>query len=131
MPRVKFITAGHSHMAGNFSAGDTYTGDEAVCRHFVEDARCAVWDNVQEVQAPGQQPDGAPTREELDAALAALPGDHVDPAYVLRAMRSHFGDLFTDDDASRVCELVKAPAAADKPAADKPAETDKPARRRS
>lgn len=64
MPRVKFITTGHSHMAGNFSTGDTYTGDEAVCRHFVEDARCAVWD---EVQASEQQPPAPPSPAEAPA----------------------------------------------------------------
>lgn len=73
MPRVKFITTGHSHLAGNFSAGDTYTGDEAACRHFVEDAQCAVWDEVQQVQASGQgaEPARGPSARRTAVAPAA------------------------------------------------------------
>lgn len=70
MPRVKFITTGHSHLVGNFSDGDTYTGDEAVCRHFVEDAHCAKWDVVQ----ASAQPDAAtaaPTKAEAKRKAAA------------------------------------------------------------
>lgn len=66
MPRVKFITTGHSHLAGNFSAGDTFTGDEAACRHFVEDARCAEWD---EVQASGQPAGDEPAAEAQPVAV--------------------------------------------------------------
>jgi hypothetical protein len=68
MPRVKFITTGHSHLAGSFSAGDTYTGDEVACRHFVEDARCAVWD---EVQTSAAAPCADPSRAELDSLVNA------------------------------------------------------------
>lgn len=46
-------------------------------------------------------------REALDAAINTLPGGNTDPDYVVRAMRSHFGDVFTDDDESRVRELVR------------------------
>jgi len=66
MPRVKFITTGHSHLVGNFSAGDAYNGAEAVCRHFVEDAHAAVWDEVKAeepvVQTPGPVSAPAPAR---------------------------------------------------------------------
>ena len=78
MPRVKFITTGHSHLAGNFSAGDTFTGGEAECRHFVEDARCAVWDDEKVapagVQAPAKTPKAAkspPARASRQAAADA------------------------------------------------------------
>lgn len=49
----------------------------------------------------------APTRAELDGALAALPGDNTDADYVVRGMRSYFGGLFTDDDEKTVREVVK------------------------
>lgn len=49
----------------------------------------------------------APTRKGLDMALASLPGDHTDADYVVRGMRGHFGELFTDDDEAAVRELVK------------------------
>ncbi|MBX8534538.1 hypothetical protein K5D33_07345 [Pseudomonas cichorii] len=49
------------------------------------------------------------SREALNAALSALPGDQVDPDYVVSGMRGHFGDLFTQEDEDRVRELVKAP----------------------
>ena len=50
-------------------------------------------------------------RAELDAALERLPDDKNDPDYVVRAMRSHFGTVFTDADEARVREVVVAPAA--------------------
>lgn len=50
------------------------------------------------------------TREELDAALDALPGDQSDPDYVVGSMRSYFGELFTQEDESRVRTLVKGQA---------------------
>lgn len=49
------------------------------------------------------------SRKALDAALNALPGDKVDPDYVVGSMRSFYGDLFTQEDEARVRELVKAP----------------------
>ena len=45
-------------------------------------------------------------RAELDAALDGLPGDQNNQDYVVGAMRSHFGDLFTADDEAKVRELV-------------------------
>lgn len=50
-------------------------------------------------------------RAELDEALATLPGHESDANYVVSAMRSHFGDLFTADDEAKVRELVKPSAA--------------------
>lgn len=49
------------------------------------------------------------SREALDLALTALPGDQTDPEYVVGSMRRHFGDLFTQADEDRVRELVKTP----------------------
>ena len=46
-------------------------------------------------------------REELDEALAQLPGEYDDPEYVVEGMRSHFGGTFTAEDEKRVRELVK------------------------
>lgn len=39
-----------------------------------------------------------PTRAELDAELAKLPNTQTDPDYVVKAMQSHWGDVFTADD---------------------------------
>ena len=68
-------------------------------------------------------------RAELDAALASLPGENSDPEYVVRAMRSHFGAVFTDTDEARVREAVVAPIAqATAPApAEEPAAAPAPA----
>ena len=49
------------------------------------------------------------SRTALDSALAALPGEQSDPDYVVGSMRSHFGDLFTQEDEDLVRELVKVP----------------------
>lgn len=58
----------------------------------------------------------AALREELDAALAELPGTHTDPDYVVGAMRSFYGTIvFTEADEARVRELVKAPGESDSP----------------
>lgn len=46
------------------------------------------------------------TREQLDEALSKLPGDQDDQDYVVTAMRSHFGDLFTQGDEDMVRSLV-------------------------
>lgn len=52
----------------------------------------------------------ARSREELDAALDALPGDQTDPGYVVSSMRNYFGDLFTQEDEERARALVKSQA---------------------
>ncbi|MCZ8073841.1 MAG: hypothetical protein O9341_06885 [Paucibacter sp.] len=41
--RIKFTHSGHAHAVGNFQAGDIFTGDPALCRHYVEEAGCAEW----------------------------------------------------------------------------------------
>lgn len=51
-------------------------------------------------------------RAELDKAIAGLPGENTDADYVVRAMRSHFGAVFTDADEAKVREVVILPRAA-------------------
>jgi len=66
-----------------------------------------------------KQAKGAPTRKQLDEAIAGLPGEQTDPDYVVNAMRSHFGDQFTAGDELMVREVVVAkPADETKPSAD-------------
>lgn len=62
MPRIRFTHTGHSHLIGNFAAGDLYTGSPEACRHFVDEARCAEWADTSAdpsgaapVQAPAPQ----------------------------------------------------------------------------
>ena len=56
---------------------------------------------------------GAPTRDDLDKALAEVeavagtPGGYKDPDYVVAGMRTHFGALLTADDEARIRELFK------------------------
>lgn len=54
--------------------------------------------------------DAVRTREELDTALATLPGDYTDPDFVVTGMRRHFGELFTAADEAKIRDLVKPPA---------------------
>lgn len=54
----------------------------------------------------------ADARAALDIALRQLPGGNEDPDYVARAMRNHFGAVFTDADEAKVREVVLAPQAA-------------------
>lgn len=56
-------------------------------------------------------------RAALDASIAALPGDYTDPEFVVKGMRSHYGDLFTAADEAAVRERVKPPSPAPAPAA--------------
>lgn len=51
----------------------------------------------------------ADARAALDIALRQLPGGNDDPDYVARAMRNHFGAVFTDADEAKVREVVLAP----------------------
>lgn len=48
-------------------------------------------------------------RTALDISLRELPGGNDDPDYVARAMRSHFGAVFTDADEAKVREVVLVP----------------------
>ena len=85
--KIKFTHTGHSTLVGNFEAGDTFTGDAEACRHFVEDAQCAVWDDIKTekpapkkaVQAPERKrgsrrpkPDNAPQQPDRSAAQQSL-----------------------------------------------------------
>lgn len=54
-------------------------------------------------------PSIADGRAALDSALRELPGEYDDPDYVVGAMRSHFGDIFTASDEAKVRELVVTP----------------------
>lgn len=60
-------------------------------------------------------------RTALDIALRELPGGNDDPDYVARAMRNHFGAVFTDADEAKVREVVLAPQG---PAVETPALAD-------
>lgn len=92
-------------------AGTTAQMDSSRGQHFI-DTGSAVRVKDGDTGAPSERPSGpALFRAELDAALAGLPGENKDPDYVVRAMRSHFGVLFTDVDEAKVREVVKAPAA--------------------
>ncbi len=53
------------------------------------------------------------TRQALDIALSGLPGDQVDPEYVVASMSAHFGDLFTAEDEAQVRRLVVVQADSD------------------
>ena len=69
MRNIKFTHTGHAHAIGNFEAGDVARNlpddvvwDEIrrrlpddVARHFVEDARCAVYDDQVAEPAPEAQ----------------------------------------------------------------------------
>ena len=55
-----------------------------------------------------------PARADLDRALSELPGENSDPEYVIKGMRSHFGELFTDADEMTVRDLFALPAATSK-----------------
>lgn len=83
-----------------FEKGKDYPLDHP---HIEEARRCIARGIAEEVDVKPPPP----SRAELDAALAALPGDNKDPEYVVKAMRAHFGDLFTAADEARVREAVK------------------------
>ena len=57
MRNIKFTHTGHAHAIGNFEAGDVARNlPDDVARHFVEDARCAVYDDQMAEPAPEAQP---------------------------------------------------------------------------
>jgi hypothetical protein len=103
---VEILTQTITAQYGVLSQGDILRTSAAFASHLVKDAFAAKYVHAK---------DDAPvlTRADLDAALATLPGENTDPDYVVRAMRSHFGDLFRAEDEARVRELVK--GAASKP----------------
>lgn len=52
----------------------------------------------------------AMTRAHVEKALAGLPGDNTNPDYVVNAMRSFFGGLFTAEDEATVRSKVRTAA---------------------
>ena len=49
MRNIKFTHTGHAHAVGNFEAGDVARNlPDDIARHFVEEARCAVYDDAPE-----------------------------------------------------------------------------------
>ncbi len=56
MRKIKFTHTGSSAIVGNFSADETLVCTEAMGRHFVEEARCAVWDDLEPTPAPAPAP---------------------------------------------------------------------------
>lgn len=69
------------------------------------------------------------TREDVDKAIAELPGDFTleGPDYVVTGMRSFFGELFTADDETRVREIFRGPSTATPGAQDNDAAQNAPA----
>lgn len=109
---------GHEFEAGEFtfigSAAQAATLTQIFSFYGVKPAELAELDELRANTEPDADADDdnkgpkVPTRDELDAALSALPGDYVDPDFVVNGMRAHFGDLFTEADELKVRELVKA-----------------------
>lgn len=96
---VEILTQTITAQYGVLSQGDILRTSAAFARHLVKDAFAAKY-------VHGKDDAPVVTRSELDAALAGLPGENSDPEYVIRAMRSHFAELFTEVDEARVRELV-------------------------
>jgi len=80
-------------------AGTIAQMDSRLGQHFIDTGSAVL------VKEMDERP--VTTRGELDQALATLPGENTDPDYVVRAMRSHFKELFTDADEAKVREVVK------------------------
>ena len=90
MPAVKFTHLGSSPVLGNFSAGDVYRGDAAICRHLVEEARCAEWLDLptESRQGDSARADGTIVQEPLDAAQQPAEGPTVDDLKAALTARS-------------------------------------------
>ena len=57
MRNIKFTHTGHAHAIGNFEAGDVARNlPDDVAHHFVEEARCAVYDDAPETEAKHKAP---------------------------------------------------------------------------
>lgn len=65
--QIKFTVGGSSSTFGNFAPGDTLRCDAAAAKHFVEEARCAVYMGGQ----PPKASDFADTQPADDAPAAA------------------------------------------------------------
>ena len=94
--RIKFLKPDPS--AGTVAQMDSSRG-----QHFIDTGSAVA------LKEDGSEAEEAKpiTRAMLDAALAELPGGNDDPEYVVRAMRSHFADLFTDEDEAAVRKAFK------------------------
>jgi hypothetical protein len=71
--QIKFTAGGSSAIFGNFAPGDTLRCDAAAAKHFVEEARCAVYASGQAPKAADfadTQPADPPA---ADAAQAPAP----------------------------------------------------------
>lgn len=101
--RIKFKSP--DPRAGTVAQMDSHRGAQLVAAGAADQ----IGEDGKPVAKARQQKAPAVDRAALDAALAELPGDHTDPDYVVRGMRSHFLDLFTEDDERTVRELVMAP----------------------
>lgn len=111
------LTAAIALAGAIVKAGSLVDVDEPVAKNLLHrgKARVATTEDLtaagREVAADTDADTDAPTREQLDAALAALPGEYKDADYVVNQMRAHWGDVFTDADEAKVRELVKTAAA--------------------
>lgn len=84
-------------------AGSVVQMDSSRGQHFIDTGSAVA---IKEDGTEAQEPQ-AVTRALLDLALANLPGGNDDPEYVVRSMRSYFGDLFTDEDEAAVRKTFK------------------------
>jgi hypothetical protein len=101
-------------LAGELAkAGSIVEADEELAKNLLRrgKARVATKDELRaaghEVPDDEDEAPPVPTREQLDAALQNDLAGQTDPDYVVRAMRAHFGALFTDADEARVRDAVK------------------------
>lgn len=85
-----------------YAEGDAFEADEKTASSLIASASA----EKSSKKAAGKGSPPPVTREALDQSLAGLPGDNTDPEYVVGAMRSHFGELFTAADEAKVRELV-------------------------
>lgn len=100
---------GHEFVDGEFAYAGSEQQVATLARVFeFYGAVPAEQAELQELRAQKQAKGEGPTRKQLDEAIAALPGEQTDPDYVVGAMRSHFGDLFTAGDEMMVREAVVA-----------------------
>lgn len=89
-----------------YAKGETIeTDDEDLVRVACDEEGWATRDKG---KAEGGGSKRKATRADLDKALDELPGEEKDAEYVVKAMRQHFGDVFTEADEARVRDLVKA-----------------------
>ena len=56
MQRIRFTTFGATSAGGSFSPGDIMRCDDALARHLVEEARCAVYADAQPKTESAEEP---------------------------------------------------------------------------